>query len=76
MDRNYEVINFFKKYNYLTRPRVKFDIIKIVSTLMKATFKYSIKVKKNTSFVLNCNFYLYYKNCSFLKNNAFFSRTQ
>ena len=63
MDRNYDFLkklNFLKKCNYLTRPRVKLDIIKIVSMLMKATFKYSIKVKNITSFVLNCNFYLYH----------------
>ena len=55
-------MTLFKNNFILRKPRVVnfADIIKIVTMLIKTTFKDSNKVKKNRSYVLKCNLYLYF----------------
>ena len=46
MGRNYDIINFFKKYFYFN------ETSKIEITFTKTTFKNSIKVKRITNYVI------------------------
>ena len=54
MYRNYDIINFFKNYSYFK------ENSKIEITLIKITFKSSIKVERITNYILKYNFYLYF----------------
>ena len=62
MDRNYEVINFFKNIFILRRPEVAIfvDIIKTVTMFIKTIFIESRKVKRTRNYVSKCNLYLYF----------------
>ena len=62
MDKNYDVIIFFQKTFILRRSEVAIfaDIIKILTTFIKAILKDSRKVRRITSYVSEWNLYLYF----------------
>ena len=53
----------FTKIYYFKDPEVAHfsDIIKVAITLIKATFKNLIKIKRIANYVLKCNFYFHFQ---------------
>ena len=62
MNRNYDVITFFRNKFILIRPGLAIfaDIIKIVVMFIKTIFKDSRKVNRTRNYVRRCNLYLYF----------------
>ena len=61
MDRNYDLITFFKKNLYFKKPGAAIftDIIKTVTMLIKTILKDLRKVRKIRNYVSKWNLYLY-----------------
>ena len=61
IDKNHDLITFFKNIFILRRPRVAIfvDNIKLLTMFIKTIFKDSKKFKRIINYVSKCNLYLY-----------------